>query len=105
MCSVSIEDTIVSALIDTGASVNVMDSNHYNRLVSRPPLAPSTAKIYSYGGTRPLPLRGVIHATVVNGAHATKTTFHNTEGGQGTLLSCHTAEDLGLVFFANQVHE
>lgn len=105
MCTVKVNGSCVQALIDTGATVNVMDFTQYQLLSPRPPLAPSSPKIYTYGGTVPLPLRGVICTTVASENHTTETKFHITDGKEGTLLSCHTAEDLGLVFFANQVPE
>ena len=38
------------------------------------------AKIYLYGSTKPLALRGVIDVTVGSGAEVVKTTFHVMEG-------------------------
>ena len=34
-----------------------------------------------------------------------QTRLHVTKGSTGTLLSCNTSEDLGLVFFVRQVHD
>ena len=105
MCKVEIEGVEISALIDTGASVNVIDEVHFGKLSPRPTISSTTACIYTYGGTVPLPLRGVIQVKVVNEGRSTTAKFHVTEGNTGTLLRCHTAEDLGLVYFARQVHE
>ena len=101
MCS----SDLITALIDTGASVNVIDETQFEKLSPRPKITPTAARIYTYGGHTPIPLRGVIQVQVRNGEWSTYARFHVTEGRTGTLLSCHTAEDLGLVFFAKQVHE
>ena len=105
ICNVNIEGVEITALIDTGASVNVIDEVQFEKLSPRPVITPTSACIYTYGGTTPLPLRGVIQVKVVSEDRSTIARFHVTEGRTGTLLSCHTAEDLVLVFFAHQVHD
>ena len=105
ICNVNIEGVEITALIDTGASVNVMDEIQFEKLVPPPTVMPTAARIYTYGGTTPLPLKGVIHVEITSEDRSTTAKFHVTEGWTGTLLSCHTAEDLGLVFFAHQVHD
>ena len=62
------------------------------------------AKIYTYGGTEPIPLRGIIQVKVNSERHSTQARLHVTKGDTGTLLGSHTEEDIGLVFFARQVH-
>ena len=98
MSTVEIEGTTTSALIDTGASVNVMGTAMLKSLATRPKVMPTGARIYTYGGTTPLP--GVIEVTVMAEDRTTRTKFHVTKGESGTLLGCHTSEDLGLEFFA-----
>ena len=49
-------------------------------------------------------LRGVIEATVKNGAKQIKKTFRITEEETGTLLGCNSSEALQLVSFEQQVH-
>ena len=98
MCTVQIAGADVSALIDAGASVNILDIDQYQRLLPRPPITPTKARIYTYGGTEPIPLQGMIEVTVTNKGRAMRAQFHVTRKNSGTLLSCHTAEDLGLVF-------
>ena len=97
--------TLTYAIIDTGTSVNVTNMTMLRRLTTRPKMAPTQARIYAYGSTTPLFLLGVIEVTVTNGNRKMRTKFHVTRDKTGTLLSCHTSEVLGLVFFAKQVHE
>ena len=62
-------------------------------------------RIYPYVSRMPLPLRGVIEATVTNGNQAVRTKFHIVQGDTGTLLASRTSETLKLVRFARQVHD
>ncbi|KAJ1154298.1 hypothetical protein NDU88_007051 [Pleurodeles waltl] len=95
----------ITALIDTGASVNVIDDKQFSRLQPRPEQLPMRVKNCTYGGTEPLPLKGVIKEEVRRGDMKTTTRFHVTKGNTRTLLGCLVAEDLGLIFFAKQVHQ
>ena len=56
-----------TSLIDTGASVNVMDLKQYLALRRKSPFAPTCTRIYAYGGHQPLPLAGVTEVTISNG--------------------------------------
>ena len=56
--------TIIKALIDTGASVNVIDHATWKRLAARPSIKNTLILIFTYGGTTPLPVLGVIDVVV-----------------------------------------
>ncbi|KAJ1204329.1 hypothetical protein NDU88_008107 [Pleurodeles waltl] len=90
----------VKALIDTGASVNVMGVQQYRRLQPRPRLAPSSTKIFTYGSRKPLPLKGRMAVTVQADGRTIATTFHVVDREADTLLGSQAAEELGLVTFA-----
>ena len=76
MCTIEVSQAKITALINTGASVNVIDSTQFDKLSPQPQLQPTKAKIYTYGGTEPIPLRGVIHITVENEGQSTNARFH-----------------------------
>ena len=97
---VEIKGTETLPLIDTVATINFMDMSTFHGLKTHPIVRPTKARIYPYGSTTPLALRGVIDATVKNGAEQIKMTFHVTEGNTGTLLACSASEALRLVSFA-----
>lgn len=105
MCQIQIGTTKVPILIDTGASVNVLDAVQFQKLSPRPQLRSTKARIYTYGGTSPLALQGVIEVTVAHGKRMLKTKFHVTRERAGSLLGCAMAEDLGLETFARQIHQ
>ena len=83
MGRIKIKGTPTRALIDTGASVNVIDETMLRKLATRPKVIPTHARIYTYGGTTPLPLVGVVEVMV---AHNTKvkTRFRVTKGSTGS---------------------
>ena len=105
MCTVQIGQAKITELIDTGASVNVIDATQLDKLSPRPQLQRTKPRIDTYGGTEPIPFRGVIQVAVKSEGYFSQARFHVTEGSTGKLLGCHRIEDLGLVFFARQVHE
>ncbi|KAJ1081435.1 hypothetical protein NDU88_001617 [Pleurodeles waltl] len=44
----------VSALIDTGSSINLMAEDIYQTLTDPPPLRPTSAQVHAFGSQRPL---------------------------------------------------
>ena len=60
-------------------------------------LCKSTTKIFAYGSTKPLPLKGEFQATVESNKRYTVSVIHVVEGGSGNLLSAKTAQDLALI--------
>ena len=100
---IEIEGTETLAPIDTGATVNIMDMVTFDKLKTRPIIRHTKTRIYPYGSTTPLTLKGVTEATIQSGAEQIKTTFHMTEGQAGTLLGQPSSEALRLVSFAKQV--
>ncbi|CAB4025058.1 Transposon Ty3-I Gag-Pol poly, partial [Paramuricea clavata] len=61
-----IEHIPVQMLIDSGASVNVLDLETYHRLKARKgvQLMPSTLRVYAYGSTTPLNIMGTVRPFV-----------------------------------------
>ena len=61
-----IEHIPVQMLIDSGASVNVLDLETYHRLKAQKgiQLTPSTLRVYAYGSTTPLNILGTVSGRV-----------------------------------------
>lgn len=102
-CAIEIAGSPITALIDTGASVNVMGSQHYKRLNPRPTLVPSKVRILTYSSRKPLPLKGKMTVQVRSEDREVTTTFHVVDREADILVGSHTAEDLSLIAFANAV--
>ena len=88
----SFEINFIVENVDTGATVDVIDSKTYDRLKSSVKLCKSTTKIFAYGSTKPLPLTGEFQATVESNKRYTVSVIHVVEGGSGNLLSAKTAQ-------------
>ena len=84
--------------------MNILDDVSYEELKASCELQPSAAKIYPYGSSTALPLRGkckaAVHSTTstVNAA-----TFYVIQGDHGSLLSRKTATELGLLKVVNSM--
>ena len=66
----SLQTTVVvngknmSFLVDTGATVDLIDSTTYDHMKDDISLQKSSTKIYAYGSQAPLPLKGQFQATL-----------------------------------------
>ncbi|XP_078527056.1 uncharacterized protein LOC144799562 [Lissotriton helveticus] len=102
-CNIEIDGAPVTGLIDTGATFNVMGSQHYKKLNTRPQLTPSKIRIPMYGSQKPLPLKGKMTVQVKSETQAVTMTFHVVDREADILVRSHTAEDLNLIAFANAI--
>jgi transposase InsO family protein len=103
-CNVTVEGKIVNMTVDSGASVNIMDSETFQKL-KRPStiLFKQSTKIYPYGSTKPLPTIGVLPVKMQFHNKIIETSTHIVEGTSGNLLGYKTALDLGIIHIAQSV--
>ena len=108
--SIKIENSEIKVLIDTGASVNVMDECTFQQLLAnKVKLQRSTSVLRSYqtneNPSRPLTVMGKFDAVVESATKIIPATFHVIKGNTDTepLIGFQTAESLGLVMIANAV--
>ena len=87
----SVNDTQIQVLIDTKATVNVMDTRTLKKLASQPVIQLTRARIYPLGSKTPLPVIGVIDAVIATADAKVKTTFQITQKSTGALLGCGSA--------------
>ena len=99
MCQLQINGKEVEMLIDSGASVNLLDEMTFQRIDSsgNENLKRTHTKIYSYGCETPLPLLGTFTATVKSRNASISARLLVVKGRNGNLLSYHTAQKLGLI--------
>ena len=98
--TLEIEHIPVQMLIDSGASVNVLDLETYHRLKAQKGihLTPSTLRVYAYGSTTPLNILGTVSGRVKCHSAEIVAKFvvvHNEHAG--CLLGRQTATRLGLL--------
>ena len=81
-----------------------MATDILKQMRERPKLSPTCVKVYAYGNNEPLPLLGAFQAQITHQDSATTAKVYVTTKGSRMLLSCNTAEELGVVMFALSVH-
>ena len=92
---ITVEGTLIPVIVDSGASVNVLDSATFNRLSES---GDSRVKIYAYSSKTPLPVKGIFKANVSTSQLQTQADFVVVENlHAGSLLGKKTATDLGLL--------
>jgi len=99
MCQLQTNGKAVEMMIDSGASVNLLDEMTFQRIDSsgNENPKPTHTKIYSYGCETSLPLLGTFTATVKSSNASTSAPLLVVKGRNGNLLSYHTAQKLGLI--------
>ena len=91
---VQVANVGIDMLIDSGASVNVIDSSTHDRMRGQSPTAsdlrlnPSHVRLFPYGATSPLPVKGEFNARISCSTGASTTArFVVVAGKSGCLLS------------------
>ena len=98
-CQVKIAGCSIPVMIDSGASVNILDAVTYDQITrtKRIKLIQTNHKIYSYGSSSPLPLKGIITTDISTDSKHLSAQFHVVDGNSGNLLSYTTACQLSLL--------
>ena len=86
--------TKINILVDTGASVNLIDGTTYNTLEKIPQLKKSNTKIFTYGGEKPMKIIGKFETMVESKKVFNIETFYVVQGNSGNLLSYQSAKNL-----------
>ena len=93
----------ISALIDSGAAVNIISEAVLSTLRSSPQLTSANIKIFPYGSTKPLPIAGAFTCSTETEHKKTVAKFYVMKGDSCTLLGYNTAKELGLIKVVNSV--
>jgi hypothetical protein len=88
----------LQVLIDSVARINDIDEKAYHAITKSPQnnqlsLRHTSKKIYSYGGTSPLPVLGTLYTRVESKTRTTPVTIYVIKGENGCLLSYKTATE------------
>ena len=97
IASISVKETRAQALVDTGASVNILDEPTYQSLCDKPVLMPLKRQYYGFGTKEPLPVMGFCVASVSWRASSMRQPFIIVRGEHRNLIGCETAEALGMI--------
>ena len=96
---VMVDNTEVSMMIDSGATVNLIDEATFLKVNKRSnlTLGEPRKQIFSYGSTTPLPVLGTVLCTIQTGHQSVKALMYVIKGSAGNLLSFNTARELELI--------
>lgn len=100
---IKVNDISIQVNIDSGASVNIIDGSTFTKLSQSKPvhLKKSKIKLFAYGSTTPLDIRGHFEASAESAKKISLVTFYVINGNGGCLLSGNSAIDLGLLKLNN----
>jgi hypothetical protein len=98
-CLIEIEGQRLNIMIDTGASVDLIDETTYRKINRHGErrLEKAERHIYSYGSSAPLPVLGTFIATIKTPDMSTVAKLHVVKESFGNLLSFVPAKQLNLV--------
>lgn len=91
----------IKVMLDTGATVNIIDKTTYQRLKHEPSHTKCMVPIFPYGSRTQLPAIGKFTSLVESKSRLTNATFHVLQGSNGSLLDYDTASQLELIKVAN----
>ena len=99
MSTVSIGSARMKVLIDSGASVNILSSQDFDTVnkAKRITLRPTKLKLHAFGSKSPVQLCGKFDTVVETKSKMTVATFYVTKQNSGSLLSCATSTELGIL--------
>ena len=96
---IQVHDFPVKMLIDTGASIDIVDEATFSQLARNRTIAleDTNKRLFAYGSDSQLDIVGKFEAALDYQGRQTRSSVHVVRGGYGCLLSCKTATELGLI--------
>ena len=85
----------IECVIDTGASVNIIDHSSYEALVNTPELQSPVPKLYAFSCKNPLSVQGLFESEIRYKSNITREKFYVLESNTSSnLLSSETAQQM-----------
>ena len=96
---VQISGVAVDMIVDTGASVDIVDEATFNKInhSKNVRLQPPTKRLFAYGSKSQLSVLGKFETTVGFKSNQVTSTIHVLPGDSGSLLGYKTATSLGVI--------
>ena len=105
MFDVTIGNTSICVMADSGATVNIINEQDYLKMKPRTVLLSCTTRLYPYMSSKPLELCGKFQSDVTNKQDTCSGTFYVAKGPSRSLLSWKTSQRLKLIQVTNAVEE
>ncbi|CAC5426706.1 unnamed protein product [Mytilus coruscus] len=100
---IRINDKHCNFLLDTGATVNLLDQKTYHKIGAPKMKKGNNPNLLPYGGSDPLKFMGQCQLSVETKSTINCDTFYVVQGNHGVLLGYPLASKLGLVRIINQI--
>ena len=99
IAKIAIEGVPVRILVDSGASVNMLDLSAYEALLQKKqiPLAPTKTRIHAFGAQKLLHLREKFQAAVELANKVTLAMFYVADQPTGSFMSYESSIELGIL--------
>ena len=94
---VLVNGTSIKFMIDSGATINILDESAFSQLKTSPTLMRARNKLYAYGSKSPINVIRTFSAAVESKRKITEALIFVVRGDGGSLLSFNTASDLGFI--------
>lgn len=96
---VKINNAHFKMVIDTGASINIIDQTTFALINKTKPISlqRTHTKLFAYGSTQQLPVLGKFETIIESKKRVTVASIHVVKGNYGSLLSYQTAAELDLI--------
>ena len=103
--TVKVDDIPLQVQINSGADVNIIDEDSFDKLKEHVVLKSTRAKLFAYNSTVPLPLLGKFTAVVSTKKRYDAADFYVVKGSRpsGCLLCSSSAVNLGILHIVNRV--
>ena len=102
--NIKLEVNSVSAIIDTGSSINLMGMDVYENLSEKPQLKTNNLPhVYAYGESKHMKIRGKFHVPIHHKNNKSDLTFYVSENPGDILLSYATSRELGMINIINNI--
>ena len=105
MFDVTIGNTPIYVMADSGATVNIINEQDYLKMKPRQVLLSCTTRVYPYMSSKPLELCGKFQSDGTNKQDTCSGTFYVAKGPSRSLLSWKTSQRLKLIQVTNAVEE
>lgn len=95
---IEVQESPITILVDSGSTLNILDSKTFKKIVPAPKLEKCSTKIYPYQGKTSLKVRGTFKAnTRTSYGKIAKLKYYVVEGDGGALLGLKSAKILDLI--------
>ena len=103
--TVKINGVKCNMLVDTGASVNILDNKTYQKIGSPKLQKKNISQLYPYGGSQPLKVRGSCQLTIETSNKIDTYKFYVVSGNHGALIGYTSATELEMIKIINKVKQ